>query len=89
MRHEKSQIERIKTKLARDGFVTRNECLRQYPAITRLGARIQDLEDKHGYVFETEDTGRDYVYRLVSINGAPAATPEQINKAALAAFEAA
>ena len=60
-----SQVERIKTKLARDSYVTRNECLRQFPAITRLGARIQDLEDK-GYVFRTEDTGRDFIYHLIS-----------------------
>lgn len=75
-----SQNDRIKMKLARDGFVTRNECLRQYPAITRLGARIQDLETKYGYEFETEDTGRDYIYRLVSIKG-------NVNRAALAFFD--
>ena len=65
-----TQVERIKAKLARDGYVTRNECLSQFPAITRLGARIDDLE-KQGYVFFTENTGRDYVYRLLSINGQP------------------
>jgi hypothetical protein len=67
---KKSQNERIKIKLARSGFVSRNECLSQFPAITRLGARIDDLE-KQGYVFTTENTGRDYIYRLVSINGVP------------------
>ena len=67
----KTQLERVKIKLARDGFVTRNECLSQRPAITRLGARIDDLE-RLGYVFQTENTGRDYVYRLVR---APAAKP--------------
>ncbi|MBX3498088.1 MAG: hypothetical protein KF889_01490 [Alphaproteobacteria bacterium] len=66
-----TQIERIKAKLARDGYVTRNECLRQFPAITRLAARIQDLEDKHGYVFLKDDTGRDCTYKLVHINGVP------------------
>jgi hypothetical protein len=39
-----SQNERIRRKLARDGYVTRNQCLSQFPAITRLGARICDLE---------------------------------------------
>ena len=73
MTTRKSQIDRIKAKLERDSYVTRNECLRQFPAITRLGARIEDLEQKHGYVFTTENTGRDYVYRLVSINGRPVA----------------
>jgi hypothetical protein len=33
----KTQLERVKAKLDRDGFVTRNECLSQFPAITRLG----------------------------------------------------
>jgi hypothetical protein len=60
-----SQLERVRRKLDRDGYVTRNECLSQFPAITRLGARIDDLE-RGGYVFKTENTGRDYVYRLVS-----------------------
>jgi hypothetical protein len=45
--------------------VTRNECLSQFPAITRLGVCIDDLE-REGYVFKTENTGGDYVYRLVS-----------------------
>ena len=58
-------IERVKAKLDRDRFVTRNECLSQFPAITRLGARICDLQEE-GYVFKAENTGRDYVYRLVS-----------------------
>jgi hypothetical protein len=61
----KTQLERIKAKLARDGYVTRNECLSQFPAITRLGARIDDLE-RQGYVFQTENTGRDYVYKLIT-----------------------
>lgn len=65
MTAHKTQLERIKMKLARDKFVTRNECLSQFPAITRLGARIEDLEQQ-GYVFETKDTGRDYIYKLVS-----------------------
>jgi hypothetical protein len=69
----KSQCDRIKMKLDRDGFVTRNECLSQFPAITRLGARIDDLE-RRGYVFKTEDTGRDYIYRLISKPAQPQPT---------------
>lgn len=61
----KSQLERVKAKLERDGFVTRNECLSQFPAITRLGARICDLQEL-GWTFATENTGRDYIYQLVS-----------------------
>jgi len=60
-----TQNERVKRKLDRDGFITRNECVRQFPAILRLSARIQDLEEE-GYVFRPEDTGRDYVYHLVA-----------------------
>ena len=70
----KSQLDRIKAKLDRDGFVTRNECLRQFPAITRLGARIQDLEDV-GYVFRTEQKHGDYTYILVS---KPTAAPTSL-----------
>jgi len=61
-----TQNDRVKAKLARDGYVTRNECVRQFPAILRLSARIQDLEEE-AYVFRAEDTGRDYVYHLVSL----------------------
>jgi len=39
-------------------FVTRNECLRQHPAITRLAARIDDLE-KEGFVFDERRDHRD------------------------------
>ena len=62
---QKTQNERIIAKLERDGVVTRNECLRQVSAITRLSARINDLEEL-GYVFMARDTGHDYVYRLVA-----------------------
>lgn len=60
--NKKSQIERIKFKLKRDGFITRNECLRQYPAITRLSAHILTLK-KRGYQFKVEG-GKDYKYIL-------------------------
>lgn len=49
------------------GFITRNQCLRNY--ISRLGAIICDLT-KEGYVFTAEyqktPNGKDYVYTLVN-----------------------
>lgn len=60
----KTQLGRAKAKLERDGFVTRNECLSQFPGITRLGARICDLQEEG--TFTTESTGQDYLYRLSS-----------------------
>jgi hypothetical protein len=65
MTAHKTQLERFKAKLERDGHVSRNECVRQFPAILRLSARIQDLEDE-GYVFEAKEERGDYVYHLVS-----------------------
>lgn len=65
MNGHKTQLERVKAKLERDGFVTRNECLSQFPAITRLGARIIDLK-REGYEIEGEWRGGDYVYKLVA-----------------------
>jgi hypothetical protein len=62
---KKSQNQRVIDILNEHGCVTRNWCLRQYPAITRLSARIQDLEAM-GYVFEPCDEHGDYVYKLIS-----------------------
>jgi len=59
-----SQIDRIKGKLKRDGFITRNECLQQYPAITRLSAHILTLK-KEGYQFKVEEDKRDYKYVVI------------------------
>jgi hypothetical protein len=70
MTAHKTQLERVRGKLHRDGFITRNECLSQFPAITRLGARIVDLE-KEGYAFEAKHDHRDYRYTLLSIKGVP------------------
>jgi hypothetical protein len=42
------------------GYVLRNECVRQFPAILRFSVRIQNLEDE-GYVFRG-----DYICRLIS-----------------------
>jgi len=60
----KSQRLRIIAKLKRDGTVSRNECLSQFPAITRLGAIICSLKKK-GWKFTTNDTGKDYVYTWI------------------------
>lgn len=59
-----SQTDRVKSKLKRDGFITRNECLSQFPAITRLSAIILNLR-KEGFIFKTEDNGKDYKYILI------------------------
>jgi hypothetical protein len=59
---KKSQLERIRGVLDRDGYISRNACLRDY--ITRLAARIADLEDE-GWKFETKKVGNDFVYRVV------------------------
>lgn len=59
----KSQRQRVENRLKERGYITRNECLRNY--ISRLSAIIQDLE-ADGYVFATyraED--RDYGYKVV------------------------
>lgn len=65
-----TQINWIENKLLGYGKITRNECLRNY--ISRLSARIADLEEK-GYEFETSyievktpfGTGRDYQYKVI------------------------
>jgi hypothetical protein len=66
----KTQLERIRGRLHEYGWITRSQCLSQYPAITRLGARICDLEAE-GYVFKAEWKGGDYVYTLLAVNGVP------------------
>lgn len=58
----KTQKQRVETKLLRDGFITRNECLRNY--ISRLGAIICDLT-KEGWEFETKFVDGDYHYKMV------------------------
>lgn len=58
-----TQINRIINKLNKDGFITRNECLRNY--ISRLGAHIATLK-KAGWDFEAGSykQGHDYIYRV-------------------------
>lgn len=59
---KKTQKERVIGKLNKDGFITRNECLRNY--ISRLSAIIQDLE-VDGWEFEAGDTYKDYKYKVI------------------------
>jgi hypothetical protein len=58
----KTQKQRVETKLLRDGFITRNEALRNF--ISRLSAIIQDLEAE-GWEFDTKNKGGDYIYTIV------------------------
>lgn len=55
-------------KLREKGWVSRNECLRMYPAIARLAARIDNLKEMGWNVDGKRDPfgGNDYVYFLVS-----------------------
>lgn len=59
-----SQKDRVEQRLLKVGYITRNECLRQFPAITRLSAIIQDLEEE-GWVFETNNEKGDYKYTAI------------------------
>lgn len=54
---KKTQLQRVRNKLMRDGFITRNECLKNY--ISRLSAIIYTLQ-KEGMMFITEESGGDY-----------------------------
>lgn len=67
MKHKSTQEQRIINKLLKDGYVTRNEALKNY--ISRLSAIILDLQ-KEGWEFSTEfiksgNNGKDYIYRVV------------------------
>lgn len=63
-----SQKDRVEQRLLKVGYITRNECLKNF--ISRLSAIIQDLEEE-GWVFETSRKGgnykteADYVYTAV------------------------
>ena len=82
-----TQLQRVRHTVLRDGFVTRNECLRQRPAITRLASRIKDLE-KGGYKFKPDKRSGDYVYRLLWINGVPFEPASGKNRAQILADNA-
>ena len=58
-----TQLQRVKNKLQRDKMITRNQCLNVFPAITRLSALIQILEEQ-GWIFNTEHFRGDYRYFL-------------------------
>ncbi len=59
---KQSQLDFIKSELRNNKEISRNFCLSNY--ISRLGARIDDLE-KDGWVFETERRDGNYVYKMV------------------------
>lgn len=60
-----TQMEWVLQQLRAKGYITRNECLRNY--ISRLGAIICDL-NKEGYDITGENMhteyGRDYIYKI-------------------------
>ncbi len=64
---KKTQLTRVKMKLKRDGFITRNECLNLvYHKITRLSAIILILRNQ-GWDFKTSDIKGDYKYELLRV----------------------
>ena len=56
-----TQEEFVINQLKEKGYITRNECLRNF--ISRLGAIMCKLK-KEGYEFDTKTVGGDYVYTL-------------------------
>lgn len=56
-----TQKNRIIGQIIKNGYITRNECLRSY--ITRLAALIYDLK-KDGWVFKETQEGNDYRYTV-------------------------
>ncbi len=64
---KKSQLERVKHKLRTDGYITRNEALKNY--ISRLGALIVILKEM-GWEFEAKyidkNGGKDFIYKVIS-----------------------
>lgn len=61
-----TQKERVIKKINRDGFITRNECLKNF--LSRLGAIICDLQ-KDGWEFSAEyiktPYGKDFKYTVI------------------------
>lgn len=62
MKKEKSQSERVIGVLNQQGYITRNQCLRNY--ISRLGAIICALKAE-GWDFRTEHREGDYAYIVI------------------------
>lgn len=58
-----TQLQRVTKKLLATGYITRNECLRQVPCISRLSGIIQRLEEE-GWQFETDSDNKDYKYTV-------------------------
>lgn len=61
---KQSQNQWVREQLKANGQITRNQCLSRFPAITRLSAIIQDLEEA-GYTFHSHKREGDWVYTLV------------------------
>lgn len=59
-----SQKAKVLKQMREMGYVTRNWCLSQFPAITRLSAIMLDLK-KDGINFEAKDLDGDYIYKLL------------------------
>lgn len=59
-----TQRERVEKRILEQGYITRNQCLSTFPAITRLGAIICDMQ-KTGWEFTTDNKNGDYKYVLV------------------------
>lgn len=59
---KKTQYSKIKNKILKSGYVSRNWCLKNY--ISRLSAFIYDLREE-GFTFETKRKNGDYYYYLV------------------------
>ncbi len=60
---KQTQRERVIARIKSQGFITRNECLRNY--ISRLGAIICDLK-KEGWDFSTKEVNGDYIYTVIN-----------------------
>lgn len=60
---KQTQVDRVKQRLISNGFITRNECLRN--RITRLAA-IMDILKKRGWEYTAEDKDDDYIYTLIT-----------------------
>lgn len=61
----KTQHQWVKERLLKNGYITRNQALKQY--ITRLSAIIWDLREDGNYItgeFVKTKNGRDYKYTI-------------------------
>lgn len=62
MKNKLTQYQRIEKRLLEVGYITRNQCIRNY--ITRLSAHILELK-KNGWEFETKEEKGDYIYKTI------------------------